>query len=167
MKMKLILLAAIAFLSLNVYSQKVCTQKRTSLPAVRGLKLDMPKAAVLKIYPAMQLVNKAGVQYGTIGKAAIKDAELQKGVETITVVFAKDALASAMITYDQNDNWLSATDFTEYVGESLDLPLLAWTGAPDRKMTCADFVVSGRLNKNNRAVLLLIKPENELKLPRQ
>lgn len=166
--MKIILPLLICLFVLNIYPQnRNCAEKRASLPAVRGLKLDMTKNAVLKIYPAMQIVDKQGLQYGTITKSAIKDSELQKGVETITVVFAKNALASALVTYDENVSWISSTEFTEYVGESLQLPVLAWTNGSgnNRKMVCSDFVINGGLNKNNRAVLLLIKPESEFKLP--
>jgi len=168
MKKTIILTAIICLSVLNIYSQsRTCSEKRANLPAVRGLKLDMTKSSVMKIYPSMQIVDKQGVQYGTVTKASIKDAETQKGIETITVVFAKDTLASALVTYDENVSWVSSTEFTDYVGESLQLPVLAWknAGGTDRKMVCSDFVISGGLNKNNRAVLLLIKPESEFKLP--
>lgn len=168
MKITIILSAIICLFSFDVYAQsRTCSEKRANLPAIRGLKLDMTKSAVMKIYPSMQFADKQGMQYGTVGKASIKDAELQKGVETITVVFVKDKLASALVTYDENVSWVSSTEFTEYVGESLQLPVLAWKtgGGTDRKIVCSDFVINGGLNKNNRAVLLLIKPESEFKLP--
>lgn len=168
MKITIILAAIIGLFSFNVYPQsRTCSEKRANLPAIRGLKLDMTKNALMKIYPSMQFVDKQSMQYGTVGKTSIKDAELQKGVETITVVFVKDKLASALVTYDENVSWVSSTEFTEYVGESLQLPVLAWKngGGTDRKMVCSDFVINGGLNKNNRAVLLLIKPESEFKLP--
>lgn len=168
MKITIILSAIIGLFSFNVYAQsRTCSEKRANLPAIRGLKLDMAKSAVMKIYPSMQFVDKQGMQYGTVSKTSIKDAEFQKGVETITVVFVKDKLASALVTYDENVSWVSSVEFTEYVGESLQLPVLAWKngGGTDRKIVCSDFVINGGLNKNNRAVLLLIKPESEFKLP--
>ncbi|HQU82564.1 MAG TPA: hypothetical protein PKY59_05555 [Pyrinomonadaceae bacterium] len=168
MKTTLILAAIFCLFGINIYSQdRNCTERRANLPAVRGIKLDMPKTAVMKIYPSMQVTNKNGLEYGTIGKKAIKENELQNGIETVTVVFDKNSVASVLINYDENVNWVSSTEFTEYVGESLQLPVLAWKNAAgtDRKMVCADFVISGGLNKNNRAVLLLIKPESEFKLP--
>lgn len=143
---------------------EICSAKKSDLPTVRGLRLEMSKQQVLREYPLMTVssdpVNSSGIILGS----KILNPEYNSNLDRVTVVFKNDKVFSVLYTYSPALKWESAREFADKISATLKLPK-----ARERKnaggiyysLTCADFLVRTRINGDNQGIFLLSKEPDE------
>ena len=142
-----------------------CNLKLKDLPAVRGLRLGMPKADVQKEYPLMTItpdpVKSSGIALGY----QISNPDYQENIDRITVIFRNNMVFSILLTYSDLISWDSTEEFADKISKSLGLPKAAprnRAGGIYYSVNCADFAVRTRITSDKFPTLFLTRDPDEI-----
>jgi hypothetical protein len=124
--------------------QAPCQLKLEDAPEIRGFRLGMSAAQVKARFPVFQLKPD---EYGVaefliqVGGNVFGDKSLD-GVESISLYFVDERLASFNVSYKNVIAWQSDEQFRERISRALNLPA-AWNGPTLR---CEGFSVTAYRN---------------------
>jgi hypothetical protein len=166
--MKKLLITTFLFFCFSVLAfaqspQGECTQKISEFPALRGLKLNMTRSDVMKIYP-LASANKPKDEIGEITMFVIKDQivddELKRNLKGITMVLMDDNLKLISFMYDDSVKWGSLPKFVESLSESLNIPVKYWESKSDglyASANCSDFSLVAFLLSGEPSLLVQVR----------
>lgn len=118
-----------------------CDRKLSDLAEIRGLRLGMPKAAVLDyLKPEARAL---GGELSYIADHMLKSPEQANGIRNLRLDFFEDKLLKFSVWYSHETNWSSDAEFANVIADRLMLPSSAWreSGIMGRKMDCREFSV--------------------------
>lgn len=147
-----------------------CNLDLKQSPALRGLRLDMPKAEVRKEYPLMTITPDPVKSSGIALSHQISNPAHQENLDRITILFRNDKIFSILLTYNDLIKWDSAEEFAAKVSENLNLPRAAQrkaSGVAYYSINCGQFGVRMRINNDKQPTLLLTRDPEELWLTTQ
>jgi len=149
-------------------SQGGCTQKISEFPALRGLKLNMTKSDVMKVY-SLASPNRPTDERGVTTMFVIKDQivqdEFKRNVKGIAMELMDDNLKSMSIMYDDSVKWAALPKFVESLSGSLDIPAKYWESNSSglyATATCSDFILTAMLLDNDPSLLIQVKGYREI-----
>lgn len=142
-----------------------CSVKSSDLPAVRGIRLEMPKADVQKEYPLMKITNDPVKSSGIVLGYQIENPDYSNNIDRITVMFRNNKVFSILISYTDAISWDSMQEFADKISESLKLPKAREkknAGGSFYSLTCNNFMVRTRINSEKQPILLITKDPDEI-----
>jgi hypothetical protein len=149
-------------------SEGGCVQKVSGFPALRGLKLNMTRSDVMKIYPlasANKPTNEIGETTLFVIKDQIVDDELKRNLKGITMVLMDDNLELISLIYDNSVKWGSLPKFVENLSGSLSIPVKYWeskSGGLYASAVCSDFILTAFLLGDEPSLLVQVKGYAEI-----
>jgi hypothetical protein len=156
-------------------SQGVCAQKISEFPALRGLKLNMTRSDLMKVYPLASIRtsnDEIGVITMSIIKKEILDDELKRNLEGINMEFMDDHLKLITFLYDDSVKWSSLPKFVESLSRSLNIPVKYWKTKSVGKnegvyASCSDFVLEAMLFSDEPILLVQVRNYYEIVVQRK
>lgn len=142
-----------------------CRLKMSDSPTLRGLRLEMPKEEVQKLYPLMVISADPVRSSGIALNHQISNAEYKEDIDRITIMFQNNKIFSILLTYTNLIRWDSMEEFADKVSSSLKLPKATSrkrAGGEYYSINCEEFGVRTRINGEKQATLLLTKDPDEL-----
>ncbi len=131
-----------------------CVQRISEFPALRGLKLNMTRSDLMKVYPlasANRPEDERGVITMFVIKGQIVEDELKRNVRGIAVELMDDNVKVISIMYDDSVKWVALPKFVESLSESLNVPAKYWESDSSglyATATCSDFTLAAMLLSN-------------------
>jgi hypothetical protein len=175
-----LILAIVLFVSYSLVAQNVaqssqerCVQKMSEFPALRGLKLNMTRSDVMKIYPlasARKPKDEIGVITMSIIKDQIVDDELKRNLKGITMEFMDDDLKLISFLYDDSVKWGSLPKFVESLSGSLNIPVKYWETKSEglyASANCSDFTLAAMLLSDEPSLLVQVRGYAEIAIQRK
>jgi hypothetical protein len=153
--------------------QERCDQKMSEFPAVRGLKLNMTRSDVMKIYPlasANRPKDEIGVIIMSIIKDQIVDDELKRNLKGITMEFMDDDLKLISFMYDNSVKWGSLPKFVDSLSGSLNVPVKYWESKAEglyASANCSDFTLMAMLRTDEPSLLVQVRGYFEISKQRK
>ena len=142
-----------------------CKLKASDSPTVRGLRLNMTKAAVRNEYPLMNITADSVNSSGTALAYQIARPEYRENIDRITIMFRNDKVFSILFSYGDLVKWDSAEEFAAQISKSLNLP----KAVPRKRansiyyaVNCADFRVRTRINNEKQPTLFITLDPDEI-----
>jgi hypothetical protein len=171
--MKKLLITTFLFFCFSVLgfaqsSQGECTQKMSEFPALRGLKLNMSRSDVMKIYPlasARKPKDEIGVITMSIIKDQIVDDELKRNLKGIAVELMDDNVKVISVMYDDSVKWVALPKFVESLSGSLNIPVKYWETKADglyASANCSDFTLVAMLLGDESSLLVQVRGYYEI-----
>jgi hypothetical protein len=171
--MKKLLITTFLFFCFSVLgfaqsSQGECTQKISEFPALRGLKLNMTRADVMKVYSlasANRPTDERGVTTMFVIKGQIVQDEFKRNVKGIAMELMDDNLKVISVMYDDSVKWAALPKFVESLSESLNIPAKYWESNSSglyATATCSDFTLTAMLMSDEPSLLIQVKDYNEI-----
>jgi hypothetical protein len=142
-----------------------CRAQLSDLPALRGLRLGMAKADVLKEYPSMKINSDPIKSGGVVLNHQISNPAYVDNLERITVMFKNDRIFSILFTYTNSIIWDSAQEFADKISASLNLPKarpIRADGNVFYSVNCGSFMVRTRINGEKQPTLFLTMDPSEI-----
>jgi hypothetical protein len=165
-----LILAIVLFVAYSSVAQNVaqssqggCAQKISGFPALRGLKLNMTRSDLMKVYPLASIRtsnNEIGVITMSIIKKEIVDDELKRNLEGINMEFMDDDLKLITFLYDDSVKWSSLPKFVESLSRSLNIPVKYWKTKSEgvyASAVCSDFVLEAMLLSDEPMLLVQVR----------
>ena len=128
----LLLLLPIAFAA----QTKPCTLELKDAPAIRGLRLGMPRVEAQKTFPGEATMV-------LIQKEALQKTPGFEGVDLLSLSFISDRLAEISVLYEQI-TWRDSQEFASRLSETMGLPAESWIHSHlnSSGLICKEFTVT-------------------------
>jgi len=169
----------ILIFSFSVFGQaEKCTLKASQIPTIRGLRLYMSKAQILKVYPNSRFGDQPldlfdSAESATLQSKQITNPALAKNIEKIVMfINAEKALSRVTFYYDDSILWPSPSEFIEQSTKTFGIDPKLWKPLSSNNsyyVLCADFdlsitVQTGKANLTlNVAIDEIIKNQDKRK----
>jgi hypothetical protein len=153
--------------------QEGCVQRMSEFPVLRGLRLNMTRSDVMKIYPlasARKPKDEIGVTTLFIIKDQIVDDEHKRNLKGLIMEFMDDNLQLITFMYDDSVKWGSLPKFVEGLSGSLNIPVKYWETKSEgvyASVNCSDFTLVAFLLGDEPSLLVQVRGYAEIAIQRK